>query len=208
MSGFLKFLGGVLFLAVIFGGWWLIDRGQEYLPGPVNAVIDGVQNGGMPQSGPIVRPLDDGASGDPLAGCPEFADDARDVEAAVVASATVSQEQADANYDLIGREANRIAGGGATRPLAESGVDAALIQQADSLDALVTALDGVAFRTPEAESLSTGLGAAAVRVAAAHRSFAQQGTPTRAQWQAWLDAVGGPMAQADAASKGFAKCPA
>ena len=53
MSGFLKFLGGTLFVVAIFGGWWLIDRAQEHLPGPVNAVIDSVQHGGLPYAGPI-----------------------------------------------------------------------------------------------------------------------------------------------------------
>ena len=208
MSGFLKLLGGTLFVVAIFGGWWLIDRGQEYLPGPVNAVIDSVQHGGMPYAGPIIRPLDTGAGSDPLARCPQFADDARAMDEAVRATATVSQEEADANYDLIGREVKRIADGGAARPLAASGVDAALNQQADALDAMVTALDGVSFQTAQAESLSIGLGTAAARTATAHRRFAALEHPTRAQWQAWLESVGGPMAQAEAAVRGFSKCPA
>ena len=208
MSGFLKFLGGTLFVVAIFGGWWLIDRGQEYLPGPVNAVIDSVQHGGMPYAGPIIQPLDAGGSRDPLAACPDFAEDARAMDEAVRATATVSQEQADANYDLIGREVTRIADGGATRPLAASGVDAALTQQADALTAMVTALGGVSFRTAQAQSLSIGLSTAATRTAAAHRRFAQQGNPTRAQWKAWVESVGGPMAQAEAAVRGFSKCPA
>ena len=39
MRGIGAFIGGVLFIAAIFAGWWAIDRVQEHLPDPVNAVI-------------------------------------------------------------------------------------------------------------------------------------------------------------------------
>ena len=80
MKGIGAFVGGVLLIAAIFAGWWAIDRVQEHLPGPVNAVIDSVQNGGLP--GPLVQPLPDQGASDPLAACPEFAADARVAERA------------------------------------------------------------------------------------------------------------------------------
>lgn len=208
MSGFLKFLGGTLFVVAIFAGWWAIDRAQEHLPGPINAVIDSVQNGGMPGAGPIVRPLELAAAGTSVEACPEFADDVRTLEATMRSSVTVSQDRADANNAVIEREVKRIADGGATRPLEESGVADALTEQAATLDSVADAVDGARFRTPQADSLATGLTAAARRVAEAHREFVAKGTGTRAQWQAWLESVGGPVAQVEAASRGFSKCPA
>ena len=208
MCGFLKFLGGTLFVVAIFAGWWAIDRAQEHLPGPVNAVIDSVQNGGLPGAGPVLPPLDLAAAGTSVEACPEFADDVRTLDAAIASSVTIPQDQADANNVLIDREMTRIADGGATRPLADSGVAAALGDQAAALDSLADAVEGAQFRTPQADSLATGLTAAARRVADAHRDFAAQGTGTRAQWQAWLESVGGPVAQVEAASKGFSRCPA
>ena len=208
MSGFLKFLGGTLFVVAIFAGWWAIDRAQEHLPGPVNAVIDSVQNGGLPGAGPVLRPLDLAAAGNSVEACPEFADDARTFDAAIASSLIIPQAQADANNALIDREMTRIADGGATRSLADSGVAAALGEQATALESLADAVEGAQFRTPQADSLATGLTAAARRVAEAHRAFTSQGAGTRAQWQQWLESVGGPVAQAEAASRGFSKCPA
>ena len=208
MSGFLKVLGGTLFVVAIFAGWWAIDRAQEHLPGPINAVIDSVQNGGMPGAGPILQPLPVSGSGDPLAACPDFADDVRTLDAALASSVTMPQAQTDANNARIDRELKRIADGGATRPLNESGAAGALRDQAVALDSLADSVEGAPFRTPQAASLGAGLTAAARRVAEAHRDFAAVGAGTRAQWQAWLESVGGPVAQVEAASQGFSRCPA
>ena len=210
MRGIGAFVGGAFLIAAIFAGWWAIDRVQEHLPGPVNAVIDTFQNGGAPYSGgPVLQSFDDaGGASDPLAACPEFAEDARAAEAAVAAASPVSQSQAEANGEVVAKEAQRILDGGSARPLVDAGVAAALTEQAAALDAMATALARTTFHTTEAASLATGLSAAAGRVAQANRRFVAQGTGTPVQWNAWMDAVGGPMAQADAASKGFEKCPA
>lgn len=209
MRGLASAVGGALLIAALFAGWWAIDRVQEHLPGPVNAVIDSVQSAGAPYSGPIIQPLDQ-ATGqvDPLEACPEFAADVRAVEQAVVASATVSSAQAEANNALVTREIERMVDGGDPRSLSSSGVAAALRDQTATLDATASALSGLRFQTGEAQSLATGFATAAGRVSEANRTFIAQNAGTRAQWQEWMQAVGGPMAQADAAAKGFAKCPA
>jgi hypothetical protein len=201
-------IGGGLFIVALFAGWWAIDRVQEHLPGPVNAVIDSVQNGGSPYGGPIIQPVPSGGAASPLDACPEFADDVREVEQVAGASATVSPAQAEANNELIERELDRMEGGGAPQSLSSTGVAAALRDQADALDAMAAALSSTGFRTAEASSLATGLAAAAGRVSDANRRFIAQNTGTRAQWQAWVESVGGPLAQVGAASKGFMKCPA
>ncbi len=201
-------IGGVLLIVALFAGWWAIERVQEHLPGPVNAVIDSVQNAGSPYSGPIIQPVPSGGAASPLDACPEFADDVREVEQVAAASATVSPAQAEANNELIERELDRMAGGGAPQSLSSTGVAAALRDQADALDAMAAALSSTRFQTPEASSLATGVAAAAGRVSDANRRFIAQNTGTRAQWQAWVESVGGPLAQVDAASKGFMKCPA
>lgn len=209
MRGLLGIIGGALFIVALFAGWWAIDRVQEHLPGPVNAVIDSVQHAGAPYSGPIIQPLDQATGqADPLEACPEFAADVRAVEQAVVAAASVSQAQAEANNALVTREIERMVDGGAPRSLSSSGVAAALRDQTATLDASAAALSDVEFQTGEARSLATGFATAVGRVSEANRAFIAQNAGTRAQWQAWMDAVGGPMAQADAAAKGFAKCPA
>jgi len=209
MRGFATFIGGALLIVALFAGWWAIDRVQEHLPAPVNAVIDSVQNAGAPYGGSIIQPLDQ-ATGqvDPLEACPEFAADVRALEQAVVASASVSQAQAEANNTLVTREIERMVDGGAPRSLSSSGVAAALRDQTATLDATASALSGLRFQTGEAQSLATGLATAVARVSEANRAFIAQNAGTRAQWQAWIDAVGGPTAQADAAAKGLTKCPA
>lgn len=209
MRGLATFLGGGLLIAALIAGWWAIDRVQEHLPAPVNAVIDSVQNAGAPYSGPIIQPLDQ-ATGqvDPLEACPDFAADVGAVEQAVVSSASVSQAQAEVNNALVTREIERMVDGGAPRSLSSSGVAAALRDQTATLDATASALSGLQFQTGEAQSLVTGFATAVGRVSEANRTFIAQDAGTRAQWQAWIEAVGGPMAQADAATKGFAKCPA
>ena len=53
-------LGGILLIAALFAGWWAIDRVQEHLPGPVNALIDGVQYAGMPSGAPVITPAESG----------------------------------------------------------------------------------------------------------------------------------------------------
>jgi hypothetical protein len=209
MGRILGALGGGLLIAALIGGWWAIDRVQEHLPAPVNAVIGSVQNAGAPYSGPILQPLDPAqGTADPLEVCPEFRDDVRRAEQAIAALAPVSQAQSDANNELISREVTRMADGGAPRPLAETGVAAALRDQATALDATASALAGADLQTDEARSLATGISAAATRVAEANRRFVEQGTGTRAAWQQWMDAVGGPISQVEAASRGFTKCPA
>ena len=200
-------LGGVLVIAALFAGWWAIDRVQEHLPGPVNALIDGVQYGGMPSAAPVVSPVESGET-DPLAACPDFARDVRVAGEAVVASRTLNQAQVDVNNALIAAEMTRMADGGAARPLADTGVAAALRDQADGLDALAAAMRRVEMQTPEAASLAVGIAAASERVAEADRVFIDQAAGTPAQWQQWVDSVAGPIQQVEVATRALGKCPA
>jgi len=208
MRGIGAFVGGVLFIAAIFAGWWAIDRVQEHLPGPVNAVIDSVQSGGLPGAGPLVQPLPDREANDPLAACPEFAADARVAEQAFLAAAPDAQSRADANNALIERELKRIADGGGAVPLASSGVDAALTDQAEVLGAAAANLRAATFETPQARALATSIAAAAERVVEANGRFAAQAAGTPAQWQQWTEAVSGPASQVQVAGKAFGTCPA
>ncbi len=200
-------LGGILLIAALFAGWWAIDRVQEHLPGPVNALIDGVQYGGMPSGAPVIAPGESGEP-DPLAACPDFARDVRVAGEAVVASRTLTQAQVDANNAVIASEMTRMADGGSARPLADTGVAAALRDQADGLDALVAAMRRVEMQTPEAASLAVGIAAASERVAEADRVFIDQGAGTPAQWQQWVDSVAGPIQQVEVATRALGKCPA
>ena len=209
MRGIGAFVGGVLFIAAIFAGWWAIDRAQEHLPGPVNAVIDAVKNAGAPNGSPAFESgRESPGTGDPLAACPEFADDVRVVEQALLAAAPEARSRADANNALIERELMRVADGGAAVPLASSGVDAALTDQAEVLTATTANLRAATFQTPEARALATGIAAASARFAEASRSFVAQAAGTPRQWQQWTEAVSGPIAQVQAASKALGKCPA
>jgi hypothetical protein len=87
-------------------------------------------------------------------------------------------------------------------------VDAALIDQAQVLGAVADNLRGAFFQTPQARDLATSLAAAAGRVAEANRRFAAREAGTPSQWQQWSEAVSGPMAQVQVASKAFGQCPA
>ena len=200
-------LGGIVLIAALFAGWWAIDRVQEHLPGPVNALIDGVQYGGMPSGAPVIAPVESGEA-DPFAACPDFARDVRVAGEAVEASRTLTQAQVDANNEVIAAEMTRMSDGGAARPLADTGVAAALRDQADGLDALAAALRRVEMQTPEAASLAVGIAAASERVAEANRVFIDQGAGTPAQWQQWVDSVAGPIQQVEVATRALGKCPA
>ncbi len=211
MSGLLKGVGVILVIAAIFAGWWAIDRVQEHLPGPVNDVIDSLQSGGYPSYGP---PLilggagEAGAPADPLADCPEFAADARIAEQALRAAAPAARARADANNILIEREFARVRKGGAAVPLASTGMDAALEDQAEVLESAAVNLRAAGFQTSQARGLATSIAAAADRVAAADRRFIAQAAGTPAQWQQWLEAISGPLTQVQVAGEAFGKCPA
>jgi hypothetical protein len=199
-------VGAITLIVVLFAGWWAIDRVQEHLPGPVNALIDGVQYGGLPNQGPLIAPLVTGQS-NPLDACPAFADDVRAAGEAVGASRTMSDEQVRANNELLLAEMNRLSGGGAPRPLAASGVAAALSDQSDGLEALAAAMRRTEFQTQQAASLAVGIAAASERVARANRAFVAQAEGTPAQWQEWVSAVTGPMQQVEVAVGAMARCP-
>jgi len=107
----------------------------------------------------------------------------------------------------IEAELTRVADGGAARPLAESGVAAALRDQAAGLDSMASALRATSLQTEQASSLAVSVAAAAERVAAADRDFIAQRQGSRAHWQTWIDAVGGPAQQVEVAAKAFGACP-
>lgn len=207
MRGLASIIGGALFIAALFAGWWAIDRVQEHLPAPVNAVIDSVQNAGAPYSAPIFETVDRGGSEDPYAECPEFGADAQRLGDAVASSQNLSQAQVDANNALIEAELTRVADGGTARPLAESGVAAALRDQAAGLDSMASALRATSLQTDQASSLAVSVAAAAERVAAADRDFIAQRQGSRAHWQTWMEAVGGPAQQVEVATRAFGTCP-
>lgn len=201
-------MGGVVVIAALLAGWWAIDRVQEHLPGPLNAVIDTFQNAGAPYGAPVIDGFDESAGqDDPLAACPDFAADVRALSDAVAASSTISQAQMDANNELIAAEIKRIGNGGRPIALARSGAASALRDQAISLDAMAGALRRTEVQTPEARSLATGIATAAVHVSHADREFIAAGRGDEAAWQAWIGAVSGPMQQVEVASRGLGKCP-
>jgi hypothetical protein len=208
MRGLGTFIGGGLIIAALIAGWWAIYRVQEHLPSPVNAVIDSVQNAGSPNGGPLIQPLPQGEQAPPLDACPEFRDDVTLAEDAIAAAAPDAQARAEANNALINRELTRIADGGAAVPLATSGAAGALGDQATVLREMAAGLRGTTFQTPEAESLATGVAAAADRVATANDRFVAQAAGTPAQWRQWAGAVSGPLQQVEVAVRGFGKCPA
>jgi hypothetical protein len=200
-------IGGVLLVAAVFAAWWGIDRVQEHLPGPVNAVIDSVQNAGAPYGGPTIQPLTPDEPASALSACPEFAADVALAEDVLASVAPDAQARAGANNDLINSELTRIADGGAAVPLAASGADDALADQATVLRAMSEGLTQARFQTAQAESLASGVAAAAERVATANEWFIAQAAGTPAQWRQWAEAVSGPLQQVQAAVKGFGRCP-
>ncbi len=191
----------------LFFAWSLYERGKQYLPAPLRAVANSLDQASGPGVG-AVSPIGDPGPSGPLTDCPEFADYVRAIYAAMSGTDS-TQSSRDGEYtDVLVTEVQRMDGGGPPAPIESNGTAAALEGQAQLLTNIARHLRAVSLQTQQASSLtvSTVAGLEAM-VAADNRLLASgNGARTRVEWIIWARDASAPYAQVTAVFKALKKC--